>query len=243
MIEKVEGIVLKERSYSETSKILDVYTKEYGIIGILSKGCKRMKSPLRSTSSKLTYGYFHIHYKKDKLSTLTEVDIINSFKNIKSDIVKISYASYLLELAYNVENNISDIEIYNLLISALEKIEEGLNPLVLTYILELKYLNYLGIMPVIDGCAICGNSNIVTLSSTKGGFVCKNCLNGEELVSNKTIKLIRIFYYVDINKITKLEIGNKEIKEIGDFLDSYYDSYSGLYLKSKKFIKDLNMLK
>lgn len=243
MIEKVEGIVLKERSYSETSKILDVYTKEYGIIGVLSKGCKRMKSPLRSTSSKLTYGYFHIHYKKDKLSTLTEVDVINSFKNIKSDITKISYASYLLELSYNVESNISDIEIYNLLISTLEKIEEGLNPLVLTYILELKYLNYLGIMPVIDGCAICGSPNIVTLSSNKGGFICKNCLTGEELVSNKTIKLIRIFYYVDISKITKLEIGNKEIKEIGDFLDSYYDAYSGLYLKSKKFIKDLNMLK
>lgn len=243
MIEKVEGIVLKERSYSETSKILDVYTKEYGIIGVLSKGCKRMKSPLRSTSSKLTYGYFHIHYKKDKLSTLTEVDVINSFKNIKSDITKISYASYLLELAYNVESNISDKEIYNLLINTLEKIEEGLNPLVLTYILELKYLNYLGIMPVIDGCAICGSPNIVTLSSTKGGFICKNCLTGEELVSNKTIKLIRIFYYVDISKITKLEIGNKEIKEIGDFLDSYYDAYSGLYLKSKKFIKDLNMLK
>lgn len=243
MIEKLEGIVLKERSYSETSKILDVYTKEYGIIGVLSKGCKRMKSPLRSTSSKLTYGYFHIHYKKDKLSTLTEVDVINSFKNIKSDITKISYASYLLELAYNVESNISDKEIYNLLINTLEKIEEGLNPLVLTYILELKYLNYLGIMPVIDGCAICGSPNIVTLSSTKGGFICKNCLTGEELVSNKTIKLIRIFYYVDISKITKLEIGNKEIKEIGGFLDSYYDAYSGLYLKSKKFIKDLNMLK
>lgn len=243
MIEKVEGIVLKERSYSETSKILDVYTKEYGIIGVLSKGCKRMKSPLRSTSSKLTYGYFHIHYKKDKLSTLTEVDVINSFKNIKSDITKISYASYLLELAYNVESNISDKEIYNLLINTLEKIEEGLNPLVLTYILEFKYLNYLGIMPVIDGCVICGSPNIVTLSSTKGGFICKNCLTGEELVSNKTIKLIRIFYYVDISKITKLEIGNKEIKEIGDFLDSYYDAYSGLYLKSKKFIKDLNMLK
>lgn len=243
MIEKVEGIVLKERSYSETSKILDVYTKEYGIIGILSKGCKRMKSPLRSTSSKLTYGYFHIHYKKDKLSTLTEVDVINSFKNIKSDITKISYASYLLELAYNVENNISDIEIYNLLINTLEKIEEGLDPLILTYILELKYLNFLGIMPVIDGCAICGSPNIVTISSNKGGFICKNCLNGEEIVSNKTIKLIRLFYYVDISKISKIDIKPKEIKEIGEFLDSYYDTYSGLYLKSKKFIQELNMLK
>ena len=44
MLKDVIGIVLKERDYGESSKILDVYTKEYGIIGIMSKGSKKMKS-------------------------------------------------------------------------------------------------------------------------------------------------------------------------------------------------------
>ncbi|MCD8562360.1 MAG: recombination protein O N-terminal domain-containing protein [Bacilli bacterium] len=41
MILQVEGIVLRARDYKDTSKILDVYVKEKGIIGILSKGCKK----------------------------------------------------------------------------------------------------------------------------------------------------------------------------------------------------------
>ena len=90
---------------------------------------------------------------------------------------------------------------------------------------------------------VCGtDKSIATLSSSKGGYVCNNCLTNEKLVSDKTIKLIRLFYYVDISKISKLEIGNLEKKEINEFLDEYYDSYTGLYLKSKNFIKNLNKL-
>ena len=110
-------------------------------------------------------------------------------------------------------------------------------------ILELKYLYYLGVMPVIDKCASCGRkTGIVTLSSYRGGYVCQNCYQNEFIVSNKTIKLIRMFYYVDILKISKLDISNKSKVEINNFLDDYYDRYTGLYLKSKNFIKNLQKI-
>lgn len=243
MIEKVEGIVISSKSYGETSKILDVFTKKYGVIGVLSKGCKRMKSPLRSLSSKLTYGTFYLYYKEGKLSTLISVDVFHIFKNIKSDISKISYASFLLELAGNTFKQNRNVEIYDLLIASLLKIEEGFDPMVITSILELKYLSYLGVMPSVDACVLCGNTkNIATLSSVRGGYVCRNCLTSEDIVSSKTIKLIRLFYYVDISKISKLEVGNKEKMEIARFLDDYYDSYTGLYLKSRNFLRDLNKI-
>ena len=62
MIEKVEGIVLNEKSYGEKSKIINVLTKEYGLIGLMAKGAKAIKSPLCSVTGKLTYGYFYIIY-------------------------------------------------------------------------------------------------------------------------------------------------------------------------------------
>ena len=49
-----------------------------------------------------------------------------------------------------------------------------------------------------------------------------------------------MFYYVDISKITNLDISLKIKSEINAFLDEYYDLYTGLYLKTKKFISDLN---
>lgn len=243
MVLEVEGIVLNTRDYGESSRILNVLTKEHGLIGIMAKGCKRLKSDIKGVSEKLSYAKFNIYYKEDKLSTLASADIINNFYNIKKDITKISFASFLLELTEQVVKQNNSNEIYELLINALIKINDNFDPLIITNIIELKYLDYLGVMPIIDGCSICGNNtSIATLSSSKGGYICNSCLTNEKLVSDKTIKLIRLFYYVDISKISKLEIGNLEKKEINEFLDEYYDSYTGLYLKSKNFIKNLNKI-
>ena len=97
MITKVEGIIVSEVDYKESSKIVNIFTKEHGIIGALARGAKRLKSNLAGVTSKLTYGTFYINYKEKGLSILSEVDIINSFKNIKKDLERISYASYLTE--------------------------------------------------------------------------------------------------------------------------------------------------
>ena len=51
-----------------------------------------------------------------------------------------------------------------------------------------------------------------------------------------------MFYYVDIAKITKLEISNEVKKEIDTFIDDYYDRYTGLYLKSKQLLTNLAKL-
>lgn len=243
MIEKVEGIIISERDYGETSKIINVITKEYGIIGMIAKGCKTMKSSLRSVTGKLTYGYFHIYYKQDKLSMLSCVDIINNFKNIKTDIEKISYASFLLDLSEQVIRQNNSADIYDLLINGLLKIDEGFDPLVVTNIIELQYLDFLGVMPIIDRCSICGSTtSIATLSAHRGGYICNSCLKNDKIVSDKTIKLIRMFCYVDIAKISKLDISDVAKLEINQFLNDYYDEYTGLYLKTKTFINSIKKI-
>ena len=40
-----------------------------------------------------------------------------------------------------------------------------------------------------------------------------------------------MFYYVDIESITKLDISTDTLKEINQFIEDYYDRYTGIYLK------------
>ena len=242
-IESIEGIILTETNYSESSKILNILTKEHGLIGVMSKGCRNMKSKLRGVSRKLLYGTIHIYYKPNGISTLIGIDVINSFSKTIMDLEKVSYAAFILDLTHQVIKQNDSEDIFDLLKDTLIKIEEGLNPLALTNILELKLLDYLGVSPSIDYCSNCGSDKqIVTLSSDVGGYICKNCYNNEPLVSDKTIKMIRMYYYVDIKNITKLDVSNEVSIEINRFLDDYYDRYTGLYIKSKDFIKKINSL-
>ena len=238
MIKKIEGIIISTVDYKESSKILNILTKEEGLIGVFAKNSKKIKSKISATSNIMTYGIFHLNQTSKKMPDLIEVDIIDNFKNIKKDLGKISYATYLLELSSQVYRHEHNKTIYDTLISSLKKINENYDYKIISNILELKLLEYLGIKPVIDKCVNCNSSeNIVTISSYRGGYLCKNCVNTEPIYNIKTIKLIRMFYYLNIDKITKIEISENIKKEISLFINDYYDRYSGLYLKTKDFIE------
>ena len=243
MLTEVEGIVITDRPYSETSKLLTIFTKEYGLINVMAKGAKRLNSELRSVTERLTYAKFNIQYKKDKISNLMNATVIDNLKKVKTDINKISYVSYILELAEQVAKQHYNDRLYELVLSAILKINDNYDGLVIMNILELKCLDFLGVTPIIDHCTNCGSkANIKTLSANSGGFVCTNCCRNEKIVSEKTLKLIRAYYYVDISTLEKIVVSEQIKNEINSFLDEYYDRYTGLYLKSKEFLKSLKNL-
>ena len=54
--------------------------------------------------------------------------------------------------------------------------------------------------------------------------------------------MIRLYYYVDISKISELNINDSISHTIDHFLNNYYRDYTGLYLKSKKFLDNLKKI-
>ena len=243
MIAKYEGIILTDTPYGDTSKIVNIYTREKGLIGVMCNNVKSMKNPLRTKTLKFTYGYFHINYNEKKLSKLVDVDIIDNLKDIRTDIEKISYLNYISDLTYQVIKQNDDEKIFDIFINTIKKINEGKNPAILTNILELKLLDYLGVGLNLDSCIRCGNKhNIVTLDPDEGGYICKDCYTNEKIISPKAIKLIRMYYLIEIESISDINIKKDIADEINYFLDKYYERYTGLYLKSKDFLKKISKL-
>lgn len=240
MVREFEGIVVSETPYSESSKIINVLTKDAGIIGIMAKGAKRIKSPLRIATEKLTLGVFQVYYHEDKLSTLISADILNPLLNIKTDIIKIGYLTYIVELASQTAKQNTSNFIYSILKSTILKIESGLDPMIMTNILEVKMLDYLGVGIDLDKCIKCGNTtNIVTISGDEGGYICSDCHTYEPIYGEKTIKMFRLYYYVDIDSVSDLKISEEVVENINTILTDYYDRFTGLYLKSKEFLKTI----
>lgn len=239
MYKKIKGIIVNEYPYEDTSKIINIFTEDK-IVGVLAKGAKRIKSPFFSTTTRFNYGEFDISYKENGLSLLKDTSIINSYNNIKKDIIKIGYVTYITELSVKVYKHDNNKNIYKLYKDSLDKINENLNPRIITIILRLQLLNYLGISPILDRCVSCSSkNNIITISSYLGGYVCKDCLKKEKIVLTKTVKLIRMLYLIDISKISKLDISDKVVNELEEFIEDYYERYSGIYLKSRILLDNI----
>lgn len=237
-IKAIEGIILSGTNYSESSKILKLFTKEFGIISVMSKGCRRLKSKLRSVSNPLVYGTYHVYYKKEGISTMIDCDIKDAFLNSQLDMKRLSYSTFLLEFVSNIYRQNEDAKLFDLLINALKKIDDGFEAHIICDIVQFQALDYLGVSLSLDACAVCAStSNIVTISSDAGGYLCKDCRMDEKIYSEKMYKVIRLFAYVDISKISKLDIAMSTLKEIDEFIDDYYERYTGIYMGTKNILK------
>lgn len=236
MLKKIRGIVVSEVPYKDSSKVLNILCEE-GVIGVISKGCKRINSPLRVISNKLTLGEYVIYYNESKLSTLKEGSILDNFNNIKNDLNKISHATYITDLVNQVMKQNADPTVFSLYVSALKKIDEGINETVVMNILEIKLLDYLGVGINLNGCAKCGSTReIVTIDPDIGGYICKNCYTNEIIYDERVRKMLRMYYLVEIDSIKELKIKDYVIDSINKFLSVYYDRYTGLYIRSKEFL-------
>ena len=248
---KVNGIVIGETPYGDNSKILKVFTRDLGIISIMSKGCKKPKSGLHEASNKLVLASWNISYKENGISTLISADIINLFKNIimdYHDIDKKMYSFYIMDLIIQVINHMKidndhDDDLYDMLISSITKIDEGKSPNIMYDIVRLKVLDDLGVKPSLDGCNNCGSKNVYSFDSSSYGYICKECYSGERIVKEESIKTLRMLYIIDIDKIKNLDIDNSIIEEIEQFLDDYYIENTGIFLKSSKNKQILNKIK
>ncbi len=237
-----KGIVLTETPYGESSKILNILTEDYGLIGVMSKGSRNIKNKLRGISGKMAFAEFTISYKENGLSTLIEGNIINSFKNIFNDFKMASFAFYLMDLVKQVLQENNDKSLYKLLTSALIRINDKMSPELISNIVELKLLDSLGVSLNLDSCSLCGSPDIYTLDIKNGGVICKDCYTEGYVFNPKSIKLLQLLNDIDLSKITSLEITDESIiHEIDDFISEYYSTYTGIYLRDKKKFNNISL--
>ncbi|MFA8439574.1 DNA repair protein RecO [Pueribacillus sp. YX66] len=244
MLKKIEGIVIRSTDYGESNKIITIYSRDSGKIGMMARGAKKPNSRLSSISQLFTYGhYLYRSYKG--LGTLSQGETIHSFRSIREDLFKTAYAAYIVELADKLtEDFVASPTLFNLLYYSLYFINENFDEEVITFIYETKMLAFAGITPQLHNCAHCTNAEeeYVAFSVKEGGYLCHRCLHADPhyiRISRATAKLLPIFLTMDIKRLGQISLKKSTRSEIKRVLDEYYEAYSGLYLKSKRFLSQL----
>ncbi|MCB0751186.1 MAG: DNA repair protein RecO, partial [Ignavibacteriae bacterium] len=124
-ITKNEAIVLKKTKFSDSSLIVQFYTKNNGKISALIKGARSSKSKIGAKIDLLNHVEIIFYQKEEKeLQLVTQVNLVNHFKFIKENLDKIRYASAISELIIKL---IPDHEIHEKLFRGTVRIFNLLN--------------------------------------------------------------------------------------------------------------------
>lgn len=243
---EVEGIILKSFNYGEHHKIIKVLTENQGVIGVFVQNANKINTKKSALVQPLTCAHFNLKPSTNANSDLYYVysgDVIDYYLNLKLDYENMNYFYFMIEL---ILKGMSESEfssyVYRMLKNFLEAADQGYSAYLLSLIFQLKLMPIIGIAPIMDCCAVCQSTeHIVTLSVRQGGLVCAKCYLSQEpiIIDAPLIPIIRALYKVDIDDLPEIELEKELLLPIEQFLDAYYDSYAGLHLKTKKFIKEL----
>lgn len=91
-----EAIVLARRNYSESDRLVTLFTKDYGRLTVLAKGVRKPSSRKRGSLEVFSKISFAAARGKG-FDVMTESQLLSSHSDIRHDIKKVSVAYFVLE--------------------------------------------------------------------------------------------------------------------------------------------------
>ncbi len=183
MIVTTDAVVLKAMKYGETSKIVTLYTRDYGRLSVLAKGARSRNSKFGSSLEPLSI-VSAVFYKKDHrdLHLLTQCGLRTSLRRIPEDLEKLAAAMAVVELVLGVAHQEEkNEELFVFLCDVLSAINTAtINAGNALYFFEVRLFDILGFKPNFHACLRCSrsleeNSTAVSVEVLHGGVVCGEC--------------------------------------------------------------------
>jgi DNA repair protein RecO (recombination protein O) len=184
-MEKAEGLMLRVTDFSETSRIVVVFTREFGKISALAKGGRRLKGPFESALDLLSAcRIVFLRKSTSGLDLLTEAQLIERFRPPERDLGCLYAGYYIAELLLSLtEDYDPHPELYVAAREALHACCSSETWKLGLVRFELVLLQEIGQLPDFEACASCGA--ILTEGQrlgywvSQGGLICPECQKHE----------------------------------------------------------------
>ncbi len=227
---KVNGIVIAENNMGDFDKMLTILTPNLGKIGCSARGARRPKSLLLAGTQFLCFGEYLL-FRGSETYTINSCETIEMFYNIRIDLDKLTYASYITKIITDVTTeNQNSFYTLTLFLNTLYMISETDKDLdFITSVFKVRILKILGFSPNVNECVACKTKNRLTHFSIKdNGTKCAVCAKqdtGAIEISDATRNALLYIMKVDSKKIFSFSLSEKCQKEL--------EIVSSIYLNEK----------
>lgn len=252
MIIKTKALVIKEYIVGESDKYVTLFTKEYGKIQALAPKAKKTDRGFASATQLFVYGNFILTSYKDTYR-MVNAEIIEMFHNIRNDLERLSYASYMMEfLQYVTEPMLPHVELLKLTLVSLQVLaKEQADCHLIRRIYELRALSELGFRPQLLACTDCGEvipeeeERRYYFSSEAGGLVCGACKNyykGLIEMNYGTRYTIQYILTAALKQLYHFTITKQIQKQLDQVCEQYVPYYVDKSFKTLDFIERIEAL-
>jgi DNA repair protein RecO (recombination protein O) len=191
-------VVLQTYSYSDTSKILRLMTRERGPRSAIARGALRPRSRFGGLIEPFAEGHATLYVREHRdLDTLSGFELIRERQGLGSDLTRFAGASVLCELVMRLAPEHRDDSLFDTLVDGLDALLETPDDAVDAAVLGQLWalVAVLGFAPHLSRCVGCGrvvpSGEPARFDASSGGLRCESCPGHGEPVSAAELETLR----------------------------------------------------
>lgn len=244
--EKTEGLIIRLADFSESSKVITWFTRDFGKTASLAKGAKRLKSSFEAAIDLLaTCRIVFIRKSSGGLDILTEAQLVNRFRPYPGNLSNLYVGYYIAELLDALtEEYDPHPELYDAAFAVLQHLQEhdDFQKSLITF--ELTILEEIGQLPQFELCTGCsqelGKLESYLYDVNNGGLYCQHCeqqRHGNIRVSRGAIAVLQKLSDEKTQLSQRLNISLQQQREIRKLLSTTMSHILGRRPKMAPYLK------
>ena len=242
---RTEAIILKRTNFGEADRLLTLYTREFGKLKAIAKGARKPQSRKTGHVELFMRTRFLLAEGRD-LYIITQAEMIEAYPALREDLVRTTYASYVVELLdrFTVEED-ANRDIYRLLAKALGWLGEADDMRLPTRTYELRLLGLTGFQPQLFQCVSCTEpvqEQDQFFSAELGGLLCPNCRPADRSAKPITAVAVKVLRYLQTrpwDTVKSLQLKRPLHTELETLMHAYLTHILERNLKSVAFLHRL----
>ena len=243
--EKTDALVIRQADFSESSRVVTLFTREFGKVSCLAKGAKRLRNAFEGSLDLLAEcRIVFIHRQTSGLDLLTEAQLIRRFQPSPKSLTHLYGGYYVAELLGSLtEEGDPHQQLYEAATEALNAFASLNSPVAALFRFELMTLQEIGQLPDFDTCTICHSPISFDDHSrfwvSESGLICSRCGHSEyehTVISSGAIAVIRKLVHSGPQTVDRIVISDSQRKDIRKILTAIISSILGRRPKTVKLL-------
>lgn len=184
-LEKTAALIIRMADFSESSRVLTLFTREFGKVSVIAKGAKRLKGPFAAAIDLLAHcQVVFLRKSSSGLDILTEAQLVKRFSPGQGRLGSLYAGYYIAELldALSEEYDAHPV-LFDEAVTLLDLLQHDDRIPLIVLRFEAVILREIGQLPSLETCLGCdepieGTSRFA-FRPTQGGFLCPHCLGDQ----------------------------------------------------------------
>jgi DNA repair protein RecO (recombination protein O) len=217
---KTDALVIKSSDYSESTRLVTLFSPDHGRLRVLAKGIKRIESRDRGALEPFSRVQVTLYIKDPTaLGTLRESALLSTPSALRNDYDRWLLASLVFEIIDRATLPSEDLhELFQHVCAYLDEMNATDRPAEATLAILAAMLGWFGFAPEFGQCGVCGGGGPFTgFRVDKCSVICDHCAGQSEHfrpLPPGTIRVFGILAESDRSARDKLRISGPQIDQL-----------------------------